>query len=129
MSAVSYTARRGAWQWPESIRALMPYRHGVRRGDLVIVGGQAALDRNGEIIAPNDHLRQAEVIMGTIAEVIGDLAGDTAHLAKLTVFYVYGGAELEIALMRKIRAAVRSTPAPAISLIPLPRLALPGLAC
>ncbi|MCU1276275.1 MAG: Enamine deaminase RidA [Bryobacterales bacterium] len=128
MSTVSYTAQRGAWQWPESIQNLMPFRNGVRRGDLVIVGGQAAFDRKGEIIGANDHLRQVEVVMGYIADVIADLAGDTAHLAKLTVFYEYGGAELEIALMRKVRAAIRSSPPPAVSFIPLPRLAIPGLA-
>lgn len=127
MTTVSYTAQRGAWQWPEPIQRRMPSRHGTRRGDLIIVGGQAAFDRKGEIIAANDHLRQAEVVMGYIADVIADLAGDDAHLAKLTVFYQYGGAELEIALMRKVKAAIRSSPSPAVSFIPLPRLGVPGL--
>ncbi len=128
MSIVSYTAQRGAWQWSDAVQSLVPYRHGMRHGDLVIVGGQAAFDGSGEVIGPNDHLRQADVIMSYIADVIADLAGDTAHLAKLTVFYVYGGAALEIELMRRIRATIRSSPPPAISFIPLPRLALPGLA-
>jgi enamine deaminase RidA (YjgF/YER057c/UK114 family) len=50
------------------------------------------------------------------------------NLLKLTVFYVDGSGTDEADLMRQIRSLVPGSPPPTITMLPLPRLALPGLA-
>lgn len=125
MSDAIYTSRRGYWNWPEPIRSLVRSRHGARYGELILVGGQCALDVNGEVSSP-DPAAQAEIAMNYVSAIIEDLAGKNAHLAKLAVFYEYGGDEREVAILRRIRQCVKGTP-PALSMVPLPRLPLPEL--
>jgi enamine deaminase RidA (YjgF/YER057c/UK114 family) len=126
MNKVIYTSHRGHWNWPEPIRGLVSSRHGARYGELVLVGGQCALDEHGKVFAPQDAVAQAEIAMSYVNSVIDDLASK-AHLLKLTVFYVYGGDELEVAILKRIRKCIKGSPAPALSMVPLPRLALPDL--
>lgn len=126
MSKAVYTAQRGYWNWPDPIRAMVPSHHGARYGELVLVGGQCAMNEHGAMVA-QDAAAQAETVMDYINAIINDLGGRNAHLVKLTVFYVYGGDELEVAILRRIRKCIRGGVAPALSMVPLPRLALPDI--
>lgn len=121
---MTFAPRNGYWRWPKTV----PFRQGGRFGDLILVGGQNAMDGLGTVLSPGDRIAQAETAMRSIAQVIEDLGGRADNLAKLTVFYVYGGAEAERDLMRCIRRLCPGTPPPALTMVPLPRLALPGLA-
>ena len=127
MNKAIYTSQRGYWNWPKSIRGLVSSRHGARYGELIVVGGQCALDEHGKILAPEDAVAQAEIAMAYVNGVIDDLGDKNVHLVKLTVFYVYGGDELEVAILKRIRKCIKGSPAPSLSMVPLPRLALTGL--
>ena len=122
-----YTARRRYWRWPESFRGLVNSCDGARYGELILVGGQFALNEHGKVLAPGDAAGQAENAMKYVNDVIEDLGGPNAHLVKLTVFYEFGGDELELSILRRIRTCITGSPAPAISMVPLPRLALPDI--
>ena len=128
MDRTTLASRNGYWRWPQAIRSSVPFRQGGRFGDLILVGGQNAMDGRGAALSPGDRIAQAEAAMRAITQVIEDLGGRMENLAKLTVFYVYGGLEAEQDLMRCIRRLCPGTPPPAITFVPLPRLALPGLA-
>ncbi|MBI3706567.1 MAG: RidA family protein [Proteobacteria bacterium] len=119
-----YTSRHGAWRWPFALT----HRHGLRCGDLMFVGGQAALDRDGAVLHPGDAAAQTTLALRQVEAVLGELGGRLADVAKLIVFHVYGGAAHEADLLRRIRALLPGAPPPVISMMPLPRLALPGLA-
>ena len=113
----------GHWNW----RIPVTHRHGTRHGRLMFVGGQSDLDASGKVLHANDLLAQADACMRHIAAVIESLGGRPQDVVKLNVFYVGRDLEEELALMRHIRAHVRSAVPPVISLVRLPRLSYPGM--
>jgi enamine deaminase RidA (YjgF/YER057c/UK114 family) len=127
MNQRNYTTRCRNWRLPEPIRELVTSCDGARYGELILVGGQYPLNERGEVLALGDAAAQAGIAMKYVNDVITDLGGAGAHLVKLTVFYIFGGDELELSILRRIRSCITGTPPPAISMVPLPRLALPGI--
>jgi enamine deaminase RidA (YjgF/YER057c/UK114 family) len=113
----------GHWNW----RIPVTHRHGARHGRLMFVGGQSDLDAQGRVNHPGELEAQADVCMGHVARVVEHLGGRAEDVVKLNVFYVGSTLEAEEALLRRIRAHVRSAIPPVISLVALPRLSYPGM--
>jgi enamine deaminase RidA (YjgF/YER057c/UK114 family) len=113
----------GHWNW----RIPVPHRHGTRHGRLIFVGGQSDLDAAGNVLHAGDLLAQADACMDHVARVVESLGGRAQDVVKLNVFYVGRDLDEELALMRRIRARVRSAVPPVISLVRLPRLSYPGM--
>jgi enamine deaminase RidA (YjgF/YER057c/UK114 family) len=88
----------------------------------MFVGGQSDLDPAGAVLHAGDLLAQADACMAHVANVVATLGGRAGDIVKLNVFYVGRDLDDEIALMRRIRAHVRSPIPPVISLVRLPRL-------
>src|ERR1700689_704625 len=95
----------------------------VRAGHLVFIAGQAATDRNGNVVGKNDFAMQAEQVFRNLATAL-TAAGCTAEsLIKLTVFL----REMNnLAASRQARARFFATvppaAAPAVTLIEVSRL-------
>lgn len=113
----------GHWNW----RIPITHRHGTRHGRLLFVGGQSDLDAAGNVLHDGDLLAQADACMRHVARVVESLGGRPGDIVKLNVFYVGRDLDEEVALMRRIRAHVRSAVPPVISLVRLPRLSYPGM--
>jgi enamine deaminase RidA (YjgF/YER057c/UK114 family) len=111
------------WNW----RIPVTHRHGTRHGRYLFVGGQSDLDEAGIVLHPGDLLAQGDACMDHVAKVVAALGGRDEDILKLNVFYVGRDLDDEIALMRAIRARVRSAVPPVLSLVRLPRLAYPGM--
>jgi enamine deaminase RidA (YjgF/YER057c/UK114 family) len=111
------------WNW----RIPVTHRHGTRHGRFMFVGGQSDLDAAGNVLHADDLLAQAGACMDHVASVVEALGGRGEDIVKLNVFYVGRDLDDEIALMRCIRACVRSAVPPVVSLVRLPRLAYPGM--
>ncbi len=111
------------WDWPIDL----PYSAGVRSGDLIFVGGEAALDKNGDVLFPNDVVAQTRLIMDNIAAVLDGFGATLADVVKITTFYVSRGTKEEWTESARIRGSYFRAPGPAATAIPLPALAYEGL--
>ncbi len=111
------------WDWPIDL----PYSAGVRSGELVFVGGEAALDKNGNVLFPNDVVSQTRLVMDNIAAVLAGFGATLADVVKITTFYVSRGSKEEWMESARIRGGYFNAPGPAATAIPLPALAYDGL--
>ena len=113
----------GHWGW------LIPvtHKHGLRTGPMAFVGGQVDKDSRGLVLHPYDRATQTAIVMSHIGTVLRDLGLTPASLVKLVAFYASeGGAVDEAALLRDI-ASHLGAPGPAITAVPVPYLAYPGM--
>jgi 2-iminobutanoate/2-iminopropanoate deaminase len=93
-----------------------PFSQGVRAGSLVFMAGQAAVDDDGNVIAPGDVREQTRVTLDRIAAVLAEAGGDltdvvtaTAWLTDLSNFAAYNEAWVEkFGDHRPARATVRA---------------------
>ena len=113
----------GHWGW------LIPvtHQHGLSTGPMAFVGGQVDKDTRGLVLHPYDRATQTAIVMSHIGTVLRDLGLTAASLVKLVAFYASeGGAVDEAALLGDIASHLRA-PGPAITAVPVPCLAYPGM--
>jgi enamine deaminase RidA (YjgF/YER057c/UK114 family) len=109
----------GHWDWPVHL----PYKHGVKHGNMVYVGGQVSIDSKGAVIDPGDLVTQTRTSMANIAKVLGEFGLGLDDVVKVTAFYA-GNASAEVLHDNlSIRSSSFTEPGPATTGIPLPCLA------
>ena len=109
----------GHWDWPVHI----PYKHGVKCGNMIYVGGQVSIDSNGAVIDPGDLVTQTRTSMANIAKVLAEFGLGLDDVVKVTAYYA-GNASAEILHDNlSIRSASFTEPGPATTGIPMPCLA------
>ena len=110
---------QGHWDWPVHL----PYKHGVKHGHMVYVGGQVSIDSKGAVIDPGDLVTQTRTSMANIAKVLGEFGLGLDDVVKVTAFYA-GNASAEVLHDNlSIRSSSFTEPGPATTGIPLPCLA------
>jgi len=109
----------GHWDWPVHL----PYRHGLKVGDLVFLGGQVSLTPAGAVIDPGDIEAQTHTAMGNIQRVLTEFGLDFEHLVKINTFYVGANGEVDLAKNALIRAGYYRDPGPVSTGIPFSYLA------
>lgn len=110
----------GHWDWPVHL----PYRHGVRCGDLVFLGGQVALTPEAEVISPGDMTAQTTHAMYYIGRVLKELGLDYENVVKVNAFYAGDVGEDELKRNAEVRFSFfRHDPGPASTGVPVPYLA------
>lgn len=95
----------------------------VSGGRLVFIAGQAASDRDGNVVGKNDFSLQAEQAFRNLATALAAAGGTAASLVKLTVFL----RDMDnLAAYRQARdrffATVTPPAAPAVTLVEVSRL-------
>jgi enamine deaminase RidA (YjgF/YER057c/UK114 family) len=85
------------------------------------------LDNQGNVRHPDDLDRQTDATFEYLGRVLNDLGADVDDVVKFGVYYKDSDDVDEVELLKRIRSHVRAEPAPAVTLIPLPRLAYPGM--
>lgn len=113
----------GHWDWP--IR--LPYKHGVKRGSLIFVGGQVAMDEGGNVLYPGDVIRQTEIAMENVKSVLAGFGARMDDVVKLNRFYVGTGTKEDWEVGARVAASYFTEPGPAATGIPVPALAYEGL--
>ena len=109
----------GHWDWPVHL----PYKHGVKHGHMVYVGGQVSIDSKGAVIDPGDLVTQTRTSMANIARVLGEFGLGLDDVVKVTAFYA-GNASAEVLHDNlSIRSSSFTEHGPATTGIPLPCLA------
>jgi enamine deaminase RidA (YjgF/YER057c/UK114 family) len=129
MPARSYAWPQGHWDWYQHLA----FKHGVRAGEMAFVGGQVDKSSTGEPLHVSDLAAQTAVVMRHIDTVLREFGARLANVAKLVAFYATDGHVDETAFLTDIGRHVLAHGGapdgigPAITLVPLPCLALPGM--
>ena len=109
----------GHWDWPIHL----PYKHGLKCGTMIFVGGQVSLTPEAEVIDPGDMVAQTKTSMDNIAKVLALFGAALDDIVKVGAFYSAGcGAEALHENLR-IRSGSFAEPGPTSTGIPLPYLA------
>lgn len=111
------------WDWTTSL----PYHHGLKCHDMIFLGGQVSLDKQGRAVDPNQLAAQTRTAMGHIEAILSDLGATPADIVKLTTMYE-GPSGLPALRESLLPRAERFTaPGPATTEIAQPALAYPGM--
>lgn len=109
----------GHWDWPVHL----PYRHGLKVGDLIFLGGQVSLTGEGAVINPGDMKLQTETAMDNIGKVLAELGLGLENIVKMNTFYVGSQGEKDLQENASVRSQYYKGPGPASTGIPFPYLA------
>lgn len=112
----------GHWDWPVHVS----HKHGVRCGQMIWVGGQVDISETGAVLNAHDLKVQTVNAIGNFERVLKELDCNLSDLVKLLCFYVDDGAG-EAAFLKMVAAALPADSHPAITAIPVPYLAYPGM--
>jgi reactive intermediate/imine deaminase len=105
---------------------LAPYRisQAFRVGDLVITSGQAAIDRDGNLVGVGDFAAQAEQVFANLAEVLEAGGSSLAQVIKVTIYLTDMDRFADIVALRE---RYFTPPYPADTIVEVKALALPEL--
>lgn len=124
-----YSWPAGHWDWYQHLA----FKHGVAAGDLVFVGGQVDKDSTGAPLHLHDLPAQTGVVVGHIDAVLRELGAGLRDVTRLVAFYATDGSVDETAFLADVgrhvaaRGGAPDGIGPAITAVPLPWLALPGM--
>ncbi|WP_406649760.1 RidA family protein [Aliisedimentitalea scapharcae] len=120
---ISHVWPDGHWNWTTAL----PYKHGVKSGQVIHVGGQVALDAQANVLEPGNMVAQTRIAMGNVTRVLAEFGADLDDVVKVTTFY-QGSASAE-ALHENllIRSNSYTAPGPATTGIPVPNLVYPDM--
>ena len=109
----------GLWDW----HVHLPYKHGIKCQDMIFLGGQVSLDREGRAVHPDDLSRQTRQAMAHIGTILEALGAGYDDVCKVTTVYKgdCGAAALNTNL--PVRSSFFPDPGPATTGVPLPVLA------
>lgn len=110
------------WDW----KLATGYSHGLRCGDWLFVGGQAALDEHGEIQQPGKPIPQTRITMDFVERILRE--GDTGFddVLKLNTYYCGTDDATRLHENLQVRNACFNVPGPASTGVPVDNLAYPG---
>ncbi len=104
-----------------------PYSMGVKCGNFIFVGGQVAVDADGQVLHPDDIAQQTPIVMDKVVQILQHFGATMADVVVVNTFYVGRGTHEDWVVSAKIRATYFEEPGPVATGIPLPTLASPGL--
>src|SRR5215208_2561788 len=119
----SYSWPKGHWNWPIKVT----HQHGLRSGQMLWVGGQVDLTSEGEVCNPGDLWAQLPRCIANLARVLEELGCGVTDLVKLLCFYVNNGSVDEQQFLRALGGCLPEGAHPAVTAIPVPALAYPGM--
>src|SRR5262245_53327484 len=129
MPTRSYAWPLGHWDWYQHLA----FKHGVRAGEMAFVGGQVDKSPAGEPLHVFDLAAQTAMVIRHIDTVLREFGAGLASVVKLVAFYASDGRVDETAFLTDIgqhilaHGGAPDGVGPAITLVPLPCLALPGM--
>lgn len=129
MNPRQYCWPKGHWDWYQHLA----FKHGIQAGGLIFVGGQVDKTDKGAPLNAYDLPRQTAAVVSHIDTVIKGFGAHLADVTKLVAFYVNDGSVDEQAFIADVgyqfleRAGKHLEHGPAITAVPLPCLALPGM--
>ncbi|MGE0211323.1 MAG: RidA family protein [Parvibaculaceae bacterium] len=116
--------------WPETLwdwHVHLPYKHGLKCHDMIFLGGQVSLDKQGRAVHPGKLSAQTRQAMTHIGTILKDLGADYGDVCKVMTVYEGDGHGDDLHENLSIRSSFFVDPGPATTGIPLPKLAYPEM--
>ena len=130
MKARDHCWPEGHWDWYQHLT----FKHGIRAGDLIFVGGQVDKTDKGEPLNAFDLPAQTAKVVRHIHTVLEGFGTGLEDVTKLVAFYANNAGVDEQAFLADVgRCVLEHTgrdleeAGPTITAVPLPCLALPGM--
>lgn len=115
------------WDWTVHL----PYRHGIRCGDLVFLGGQVPLNPDASVACIGDLEAQTTMSMDYIRRVLGEFNLGFENVLRINTFYATGDNPDKDETLWKTNLHARFAhfrpPGPATTGIPVPYLVYPDM--
>lgn len=121
--AKTHSWPEGHWDWPIHL----PFKHGLRCGNLVFVGGQVSMTVDGGVEDKNNMIKQSHTSMKNIGRVIELLDCNYKDIIKMNAFYKGTDNPDDLHDNVNIRSSYFDKPGPASTGIPLNYLAYQGM--
>ncbi len=115
-----------AHAWPESLwdwHVHLPYKHGVRCEEMIFLGGQVSLDKQGQAVHPGDLSTQTHQAMQHIGTILDALGAGYDDVCKITSVYCGNSDANHLHENLSICSSYFPDLGPATTGIPLPQLA------
>lgn len=109
----------GHWDWPIHL----PFKHGVKCGNMIFLGGQVSLDPNANVIDPGNMENQTHTSMKNIKRVLAEFGANMSDIVKLNTYYEGTSNPDDLHSNVNIRSSYFQKPGPASTGIPFPHLA------
>jgi enamine deaminase RidA (YjgF/YER057c/UK114 family) len=116
--------------WPDSLwdwHVHLPYKHGLKCDNMIFLGGQCSLDKQGRTVHPGKLTAQTRQAMAHIGTILRDLGADYKDVCKVTTVYQGDCGAEDLHSNLSIRSSFFPEPGPATTGIPLPKLAYPEM--
>lgn len=110
---------RDHWDWTVHL----PYRHGLRCGDLVFMGGQVPLSPKAAVMHEGDLMAQTRMSMEYIGRILTDLGLGFENIVRVNSFYVGAASSETLASHARECLSRFGTSRPAATLVTMPYLA------
>ncbi len=108
------------WDWPVHL----PYRHGLRCGDLVFLGGQVSLAPDAQVLDPGAMVPQTQRSMDFIGRVLAELGLGFEQVVKVNAFYTGSAGQDALRENAEVRFSYfPHDPGPVSTGVPVPYLA------
>lgn len=111
------------WDWTVHL----PYRHGLKCGDLVFLGGQVPLAPDATVLAPGDMVAQTRLSMDYIGRILAELGLGYGHVVKVNSFYAGDVGEDVLRPNAETRFSYFPATGPTSTGVPVPTLAYEGM--
>lgn len=109
----------GHWDWPIHL----PYKHGVKCGPMIFMGGQVSLTPKGEVIDPGKMVPQTRTAMANIGKILDGFGAKLDDVVKILTYYTGGASATQLHENLAVRSSCFTEPGPATTGIPFPFLA------
>lgn len=116
--------------WPDTLwdwTIPLPYQHGLKCHDMIFLGGQVSLDKQGRAVHPGKLTAQTRQAMDHVGAILRELGADYSDVCKVTTVYEGGCDHDHLHDNLSIRSSYFADPGPATTGIPLPKLAYPQM--
>ncbi|MEZ5925552.1 MAG: RidA family protein [Hyphomicrobiaceae bacterium] len=116
--------------WPDSLwdwTMHLPYKHGLKCHDMIFLGGQVSLDKQGRAVNPGQMTKQTHQAMQHIGTILRELGAGYGDVCKVLTVYESGAGYRELHENLSIRSSYFPDPGPATTGVPLPKLAYPQM--
>ena len=124
----SHLPRRHVWPdslWDWTIH--LPYHHGLKCHDMIFLGGQVSLDKQGQTVNAGNMPAQTRQAMTHIGTILKELGADYSDVCKITTVYAGQCGYDTLHENLSVRSSFFKDPGPATTGIPLPVLAYPAM--
>ncbi|MBT7505486.1 MAG: RidA family protein, partial [Rhodospirillales bacterium] len=113
----------GHWDW----HVHLPYKHGLKCGEMIFLGGQVSINQKGCAIDPGQLTQQTKSSMENIRNILSEFGADFDDVVKVLTLYDGDCGEDALNANLPIRSSYFTDPGPTSTGVPLPELAYPGM--